>query len=305
MGPINRPLELEWLEDFLALIDCGNFSRAAQARSIAQPAFSRHIRALEDWVGAALVDRSRHPAAATPAGEVFLITAKAVLASLMLARNQAHEAQSQAGSRLQFAATHALSLTFFPHWLQGLEEKLKLGAISMVSDSYRACENLVLQQRVQFLLCHDHPALPSKLRGPEFEFLHLGDDTLIPVSATDHSGQALHHLDAERVPILAYSMESGLGQIVRAQLGLALSAAKFELVFTAHHAVLLKTLTLEGRGIAWLPHSLVKEELATNRLLIVGADQWRVGVGIRLIRSTPSLNSAALAIWRMYAKPAT
>ena len=51
MGPGNRPLDLEWLEDFLALAETGNFSRAAEARSIAQPAFSRHIRALEEWVG--------------------------------------------------------------------------------------------------------------------------------------------------------------------------------------------------------------------------------------------------------------
>ena len=51
MGPGNRPLDLEWLEDFLALAETGNFSRAAEARAIAQPAFSRHIRDLEDWVG--------------------------------------------------------------------------------------------------------------------------------------------------------------------------------------------------------------------------------------------------------------
>ena len=302
MGPINRPLELEWLEDFLALVDSGNFSRAAQARSIAQPALSRHIRALEEWVGVELVDRSRHPATTTPAGEVFLLSAKTVLASLVLARTQAHEAQSQSNSRLQFAATHALSLTFFPRWLQGIEQKLKLGAISMVSDSYRACEDLFLQQGVQFLLYHDHPALPSKLRGPEFEFLHLGDDKLVPVSATNSQGQLLHQLESEQVSILAYSLESGLGQIVQAQLGVALSAARFKRVFTAHHAVLLKTLALEGRGIAWLPQSLVQEELALGRLQMAGTEKWRVDVAIRLVRSTNPLNMAAMALWETHPK---
>src|SRR5437899_7410544 len=58
MGPGNRPLDLEWLEDFLALADSGNFSRAAQVRAIAQPAFSRHIKSLEEWVGVDLFDRS-------------------------------------------------------------------------------------------------------------------------------------------------------------------------------------------------------------------------------------------------------
>jgi hypothetical protein len=41
MGSDNRPLDLEWLEDFLALAETGNFSRAAEARVIA----SRRSRA--------------------------------------------------------------------------------------------------------------------------------------------------------------------------------------------------------------------------------------------------------------------
>ena len=39
MGPGNRPLDMNWLEDFLSLAETGGFSRAAEARAIAQPAF--------------------------------------------------------------------------------------------------------------------------------------------------------------------------------------------------------------------------------------------------------------------------
>ena len=51
-------MELNWLEDFLALAERRNFSRAAEARHVTQPAFSRRIRALEDWVGTPLVVRA-------------------------------------------------------------------------------------------------------------------------------------------------------------------------------------------------------------------------------------------------------
>ena len=68
MGPGNRPLDLDWLEDFIALAESGNFSRAAQARNIAQPAFSRHIKSLEEWVGVDLFDRTSHPVSLTAAG---------------------------------------------------------------------------------------------------------------------------------------------------------------------------------------------------------------------------------------------
>lgn len=39
-------MEMAWLEDFGALIRAGNFSRAAAARCVTQPAFSRRIRSL-------------------------------------------------------------------------------------------------------------------------------------------------------------------------------------------------------------------------------------------------------------------
>ena len=55
-------LNLSWLDDFLALVESGNFSRAAEERHMTQPAFSRRIRALEEWLGTELFDRSSQPA---------------------------------------------------------------------------------------------------------------------------------------------------------------------------------------------------------------------------------------------------
>ncbi|OZA62153.1 MAG: LysR family transcriptional regulator, partial [Sphingomonadales bacterium 39-62-4] len=49
-----------WLEDFLALLDEGSFSRAAHKRAVSPSAFSRRIRALEDWVGVPLIERTTH-----------------------------------------------------------------------------------------------------------------------------------------------------------------------------------------------------------------------------------------------------
>ncbi|MET1083646.1 MAG: LysR family transcriptional regulator [Burkholderiales bacterium] len=75
-------MELAWLEDFLALVDCGNFSRAAERRHVTQPAFSRRVRALEAWVGAALFDRRTHAVALTRAGERFRPVAEEALRRL-------------------------------------------------------------------------------------------------------------------------------------------------------------------------------------------------------------------------------
>ncbi len=299
MGPVNRPLDLAWLEDFLALAESGNFSRAAQTRAIAQPAFSRHIRALEDWAGVELIDRARHPATPTPAGEVLLATARDVVLRLTQARTRAHEAQAQADRSLQFAATHVLSLAFFPAWLQRIEQQLQLGPIHMVSDSFKACEELLLQHRVQFLLSYGHAAVTTRLQSPEFIFTKVGEDLLLPVSA-GAGGQPVHSLDAAGstpLPVLAYSQASGLGQIMRAQMPQVLDAARFQPVITSHHAALLKTMAIEGRGIAWLPQSQLTAELADGCLVRAADAAWAIPVEIRLFRASSPLPAAAEAVW--------
>lgn len=304
MGPGNRPLDLDWLVDFLALAESGNFSRAAQARNIAQPAFSRHIKSLEEWVGADLFDRTSHPVSLTAAGVKLRPAIEDTLHRLEAARHAARVAHEQAAISLQFAATHALSLTFFPKWLSVIEAKLpvgrKMGPIQMVSDSFAACEDVMLQRRSQFLLCHGHPAVANRLDDTQFVFAKVGEDRLLPVTAATASGVALHCINSEAtypLPVLVYGQASGIGQIMRSVMKTAFGNGKFTTVFTGHHAVLLKTLAIEGRGIAWLPESLIAPDLEAKRLVLAGDAAWSVPIEIRLFRPRAALSNAAEALW--------
>ena len=45
------------LQDALTLIEEGTMSAAAARRNVTQPAFSRRIKALEEWLGVTLVER--------------------------------------------------------------------------------------------------------------------------------------------------------------------------------------------------------------------------------------------------------
>ncbi len=64
-------MELKWLEDFLCLAKSTSFSAAAEERNITQSAFSRRIKALEEWLGAPLIDRSSYRVNITDAGLRF------------------------------------------------------------------------------------------------------------------------------------------------------------------------------------------------------------------------------------------
>jgi len=70
-------------------------------------------------------------------------------------------------------------------------------------------------------------------------------------------------------------------------------------VFTAHNAFMLKTMALAGRGVAWLPESLVADELRTRQLVPAGGDAWRVPVEVRLYRQNAQMTPTAEALWQV------
>jgi len=53
-------MNLKLLNDVLALIEEKSFTKAAQRRHVTQPAFSRRIKTMEEWLGFQCVDRSGH-----------------------------------------------------------------------------------------------------------------------------------------------------------------------------------------------------------------------------------------------------
>lgn len=73
------PVDQKLLEDFLSLCRHRSFSHAAQERNVTQPAFSRRIRALEEWLGVVLFDRTALPVRLTAQGEQFLPVARDIV----------------------------------------------------------------------------------------------------------------------------------------------------------------------------------------------------------------------------------
>ena len=298
----HRRMNLLWLEDFQALAETGNFSRAAERRHMTQPAFSRRVRALEDWLGVSLFDRSAQPAQLTEAGEWFRTAASDLLGRVARLPDAARAVADARAATLRFAATHALSLTFLPPWLRGLESgAAPLGSIELVSDVLQQCEALMVQGRAQFLLGHAHPLTPGRLDADGWLSVRVGSDTLLPVALADGGSPrfSLDTPDGVGPPILAYTPESGLGRLLRGVRGAALDAVRAETVLSAHLATVLRSMALDGRGIAWLPTSLVDEDLHSGRLAAAGGPAWRVDLEVRLYRSAVAMPPAAETFWTL------
>ncbi len=82
-----KDLTLRHWRSFEAAAAFGSFSRAAEALEVTQPAISMQIKQLEDAVGLALFDKQARPMALTPAGQVMLRHARAILAEVRMAED--------------------------------------------------------------------------------------------------------------------------------------------------------------------------------------------------------------------------
>ncbi|MEU1202723.1 LysR family transcriptional regulator [Streptomyces sp. NPDC005813] len=85
-------MESRPLRYFVAVAEELNFTRAAERLGISPPPLSRAIRQLEAEMGVALLERTTHNVALTPAGAVLLAEARIALDALQAAERRAQRA---------------------------------------------------------------------------------------------------------------------------------------------------------------------------------------------------------------------
>lgn len=107
------------LRAFMALVQAENFTRAAAASHLSQPAFSALIRQLEDMLGVKLFDRTTRHVALTAEGLAFQLSAQRVLEEVdaALAGMQDHAARRR--GRVAVALLPSLAADWLPTVLAG------------------------------------------------------------------------------------------------------------------------------------------------------------------------------------------
>jgi len=296
-------METKWLEDFVSLAETRSFSRSAQLRHVTQPAFSRRIQSLEAWAGTDLVDRSSYPTRLTPAGQTLHEQALEMLQSLNSTRAMLRAHTAAAQDVIEFAVPHTLAFTFFPSWLSGLREvcgpiKSRLIALNVHDAVMRLVEG-----SCDLLIAYHHVSQPIQLDPARYDMLPLGTELLAPYVRPDAKGKPLYALPAapgQSLPYLGYAPGAYLGRAVDQMLKDSQMAAQLDRTYETDMAEGLKAMALEGHGIAFLPASAVRNEVATKRLVRAG-EGLQTMLDIRLYRARPGDaqkgKRAAQAFW--------
>ena len=298
-------MDILWFNDLANLARTGNFSQAAKLGNVSQPALSRRIRALEEWVGAGLVDRSRHPVRLTDTGRQMLEAGMQALARIESEREHIREALAQPDRYVvTFAAQHSIGWRFFPSWLQAFENAYGSIISRLRADNLPNCIEDLKNGAADFVISYRSryasgvPALDS------LQSLVIGKDRLLPVCKCAPGRQPIFSLDdpgTHSIPYLRFGREAPIGRHIEPLLAERGIGPKLGVIYENWMVGALRIRAKDGGGIAWLPRSVVQPDLDAGLLAIAGGEEWHIDLDVRLHRLSEHGNALTRKIWAFLA----
>ena len=116
-------MNLNQLRYFVSVAENGSFTKAAMQHFISQTAITQQIHALEENIGAKLLDRNSRPVSLTPAGKVFLKEAREILGKMDTALLRTREATTGLEGELRLGYTKGYEHSDLPKHLRSFHQE--------------------------------------------------------------------------------------------------------------------------------------------------------------------------------------
>lgn len=242
-GPRGPTLDLKSLEVFLAIMESGSITRAAQSLGMTQSAASQILSRLEAGLGSNLFDRVSRPLRPTRAGEILQQRARILMGEAERTVALVREADSSVIPIIRAGLVDSFATTVGPHLVKGLRghaDQLRIwsGIAPNLSQD--------LLNRSLDLVIGSDPM--EDLVGLERHRLFVEPLVLVmPKNQAKSWSQLLLSDLAASVPMVRYSIRSGLGSQIDRHLRRMKIEVPPALEFDATEAVF----AMVGAGIGW------------------------------------------------------
>ena len=291
-------MRLEWIDDILAVLDCGSLAQAAEKRGLTQSAFTRRARTIEGSIGATLFDRRRKPITLMAGVQTLEPELRDLSARLHKLGQTLRTTSRQSGKPLTFVCQHALTTTISPRIVQAVTKKDE-SSVRVHSGNQDDCLMQLLSKEADLAIMYALPQEPESEMNRAFESVHLGEDCLIPVAAPALRDRA----NCASIPIIAYPADVFLGQVFAQMIAARLPAGTTTMPI-AETALTLAMMQLAQSeiGIAWLPFSLVAKPLAQADLIRLDDMLPAQTLNIKMVRLRAVQTGRNEALWQHLAR---
>lgn len=178
-------LGTERLVSFLAVIDRGGFSAAAEALMRSQSRVSIHVSELETALGAPLIDRASRPVVPTDIGLVFATHARKALDELRIGAEHVDALLNLEEGEVRIGSYGSASISFLPRILQSFAAKYPAIHVSLLESTAAEAETALANRIVTLAIRTLHP--PVKTAGVRVR--PLWNERLVLVLPEGHPSQ--------------------------------------------------------------------------------------------------------------------
>lgn len=254
---MNIKSKTEDLSIFIAVIECGSFTKAAEVLDLQVARVSRSIARLENELNVTLVNRTTRNLKLTEEGQVFLNYAKSALETLSLGEEQLMALQNKPSGRLRIdAASPFIQHQIVPH-MQEFHKAYPEITIELISH-----ENII------DLIEHktDIAIRVGSLQDSNLHARRLGKSRLHMVASPDYideNGNPSTISDLISHQLLGFTDAPKLNNWYLRQ------PFKVSPFMTASNGETIRELAVNGNGIALLSSFMIGEDLQSGRLIEV------------------------------------
>lgn len=278
-------MDINWLQDFLAVADTRHFTKAANHRNISQAAFSRRIRALEGWLGVTLIERGTVPAHLTAEGRRFEVEARDTVARLLDARASLTGFAGESRSSLRISVSHTIAAVSLGEWWGAWCNELNIDLETHISDTSDVVATF-LAGYSDVLICYQSSRLPQLFDTRHFSSHVVTTDKLVPVTATNciESGKRSVNDALKFKPLLMYSSKEYFSKVVTSILEQSRIQLLGDQVVETEMAFLIANCAARELGVGWIPESLLSTSYSDR---LVAIDQPTLSADIDVVAYVP------------------
>ncbi|HLY13299.1 MAG TPA: LysR family transcriptional regulator [Candidatus Limnocylindrales bacterium] len=247
------PITLRQLEYFVAVVDEGSFTAAAELLHVTQPGLSQQIQALERELGGPLLERLPRKVRLTPAGRTALPHARASLAHADRATSAAKRASGVDAGELHVGTLFSISVGVLPKALKAWRVKYPDVQVRLVE--FRRTQDLIATMEAGMADVAVGPTPPG-WTGP-IEVIGVEEFVIAAAPGVElpTDGLTVRMADLADREWVHFTPPSGLSDILEE----ACRAAGFEprAAVKTEQAPSALALALEGLGLTLVPGNVV------------------------------------------------
>jgi len=277
-------MDLRSIRYFVQIADCGSITRAASNLRVAQPALTRHVKAMEEELGMQLLVRLPRGVRLTGAGRQFLDHGRKALRELERAKEELHaNAESPRGEVIL-----GVSPTLGPLLVPGVVERTRRQCPQVALKIVEHFSNLLFDQlltgRVDVALL-TNPSVSRALRLSPL----ISEPIVVLATPQAKDARRFYTLaELSRTPII---ITEAIRAIVDDQIGRY--GARLNVEFEINAVEAIGRLLLRGVGPALMPVSTFHAEIASGRIAVFPIADVNVQRSLMLAYPAERQSSAA------------